>query len=279
MNIPFIVVDTKTGFCLASNNLKVVHTQANSKSGLAVLCNSVLLLWRNVAELGGEGENSDGSSCHFRVGIENCANRVSGATSHYFCLRGERLCVVFGAECHIIFEIFVGRLSSFLLANDAKQLKDNRILSDLAQQTLRAAFLKQCECYGIENAALLVESSTTSFSSLRGQLGCSPHILASFLAASTASGAFVVGGLQCYVRISGASRCLVAALGAPLVSVEKVALDDCLIDWPLDRSPGTIWTVLSPCVHAPLYMSILVAAENQRKTKTCLTTSEIKKEK
>ncbi|KPA75845.1 hypothetical protein ABB37_08357 [Leptomonas pyrrhocoris] len=234
MDVPFIAVDTRTGFHLASHNLKAIDTQARSKEALAVLCNSVLLLWKNVNERS-EEESFDETHSTFVVESSNLAQ--AALTTQYFHAHEHVLCVVFGSQHHVLYEIFADHIAAAINAR-TKFSKDGKAVNNVARAALSDAFQKQCSNLGIVDAVLVVKGPMKRFSLCHGHLANSSEALDAYISAGLCSGIFTDGSLQCLVCSSGPVRCVVAAPDTTLESIEKIADDNFMLSWALNLGLG-----------------------------------------
>jgi hypothetical protein len=227
MKAPFIVIDTKTGFHLASNNLKAVKAQTNNNAALAVLCNSILLLWKSVADVP-DGEPCSDSQCAFV--IDTSGEAAGSFPVQYFQLKDEVLCVVFGTKRHCLYEVFAVLIVDHVRAEGSKTLKELSTLNRIKGEAVKSAFEKCCLKEGITKAAVLVKKSTFYFSACVGELADALPVFQMYLSSHIASGVYCAGGLSWMVATSGSTRYVVVAYGAALGSFDRLVQDELLFN-------------------------------------------------
>ncbi|KPI86345.1 hypothetical protein ABL78_4571 [Leptomonas seymouri] len=234
MDVTFIAVDTRTGFHLASRNLKAIRTQTTSKDALAVLCSSVLFLYRSISECSKEEVGHDRVS---EFVVDASVNGLSSLTVQYFHAQEHVLCVVFGTHHHTLYKMFASNIAACLLLGNAS-LKDRRILTEIAENSLKDAFHKQCSSAGVASAVLIVVGPMKRFSYVHGHAANLSCAFDAYVDAEIVPGRFVVGALQWSACALGAVRCIVAADDAAAACFEKVALDGFLVRWALNLGLG-----------------------------------------
>lgn len=228
MSVPFIAVDAKTGFHIASHGLELLGLQTRSKSALAVLCNSVLLLWRNTAANEMNEENRAASQSFV---VDVCSSSEVQSSVRYFHSTGHFLCVVFGSARHTLYANFAELLAHALHDGGVQAIKKRKVVQSIAKQALSVTFADICMQEGIPDCVLQSWTSSASLTCCHGKQGELWDSVLPDKGAAIVPGVYVCGELMYAVLKRGPARCVVAAYDAPLASFERMAQDAVLTHW------------------------------------------------
>ncbi|KAG5484819.1 hypothetical protein LSCM4_07588 [Leishmania orientalis] len=236
MDIPFILVDTRTGFHVASSNLKFVNGEAKSKGALAVLCNTVFLQWVYIDESAGNVALK-GAPLAFVVEKPLCSN-VHGDVK-YFQVKGNYLCVVFARRRHDLYEHFADRITEEAFCGRAGQLKAVGFVRGCAEGVFGDVIRALFERSGVTDYAVVAEGPSGTVHVGGGVLNERCGAVTAFGRQMLLSGIHVADDLVCYVDIRGDSVYAVAALCMSVSCIEELTGDAILCSWALSLCCGS----------------------------------------
>lgn len=233
MNTPLVVVDTNTGFCITSNNLRSCGAQTKNKSALAVLCNSVLLQWESCG---------DEDKC-YTDGVESlkvvAASLLDDSCEVLFFSRKESLlCVVF-ANCD---SVLFGKLSlSVVVELCSRKGGLGKVKLDLRQHVgsvLTNTFECKAVVCGISEYGIYAKGpgSKLEFSAgcLEGGLGA----LAVFVERMSCSQASCMNGCTVLSRYCGDVRIGAVFKGGCLSSCINLLDSEVVMQWIISLCEG-----------------------------------------
>ncbi|KAG5483558.1 hypothetical protein CUR178_08224 [Leishmania enriettii] len=236
MDVPFILVDTRTGFHVASSNLKFVNGEAKSKGALAMLCNTVFLQWAYIGENVGSVA-SKGAPLAFVV------EKPLGSNAHgdvkYFQVKGYYLCVIFARRRHDLYEHFADRVAEVAFSGQAGQLKAVGCVRECAEGVFGDSIRAFFERSGVTDYAVVAEGPSGTVHVGGGVLNERCSAVAVFGRQMLLSGIHVADNLVCYVDIRGDSVYAVAALCMSVSCIEELSGDAILRSWALSLCCGS----------------------------------------
>ncbi|KAK7197614.1 hypothetical protein NESM_000712100 [Novymonas esmeraldas] len=228
MDVPFILLDTRTGFHLASRHLKRVGGPAKSKSALAVLCCSIYLQWSCVCERA-DGSERNGKSSEFIVE----SPWGNGATDDVqcFCREGVFLCVVFAKTRHTLYSRFAKCIAGEGACARSSDLKTAARLRECVVRVFKEAVDAAFGAAHVAEYAVAAWGPSGTVSAGSGAVGGRLSTFGRLTDASLLSGVFVEGDLK--YKVDNGEGCLFVAVASNLSMqvFETLCGDEVLSQW------------------------------------------------
>lgn len=229
MDTPFIVVDSRTGFHVASSHLRLLSAEERSKSALAVLCNTIFLQWAciddNTTDI-----VSRSSSSSFTV--ETPLSSDMHGDVQYFHFKNSFLCVVFAKRRHELYERYAECIVEEAVCGRASKLSAAAHIQRCAESVFKDSIRALFGGAGVKDYAIVTQGPYGCLNLGGGFLSERCGVLNALVRRTFTSGVHVAGNLMYSVIIRGETVYAVAAWG---VSVEclEVFGDDVLCSWAL----------------------------------------------
>lgn len=230
MDTPFIVVDTRTGFHVASRSLASVSAKVRNKSALAVLCNTIFLQWACIDE-NTAGVVSRSSSSAFTVEAPLSSSTHGGV--QYFHVKDNFLCVVFAKRRHELYERYAECIVDEAVGGRAGKLSTAADIQRCAESVFRNSVRALFRVAGVEDYAVVAQGPSGCVNLGGGFLSERCDFLRVLVSRTFSSGVHIAGNLMYSVNIRGEAVYAVAGWGVSVECLEEVFADEILCSWAL----------------------------------------------